>query len=369
MRETDVVIAGGSFAGLCCAKAAAANGLNTVVLERKSNAGQAPHTTGILVKEVADEWDIPTRLTRRIDGVALYGPALERIDLQSPDYHFLATDTPELLRWLAREAQAAGAQIRYQHPYKAAYREADRIVLAGQGLRCRYLVGSDGARSRVAQHFGLGKNNAFLYGIEAELHGVQGLDEQRFHVFLDQELAPGYIGWAIPGVGITQIGLAVRRPHVPKLDAFIDKLSGLFDFSQSQRVGLRAGLIPCGGNVSPMSTDGVLLLGDAAGTVSPLTAGGIHPAMQLGQRAGLALADHLLAQGPDPAKVIRATMPSFRFKKLLRSGYDRMPWSNQLSDVLFATPAFRALAQTLFFHHRGLFSARAWRDILLAARR
>ncbi|MCY3021666.1 MAG: FAD-dependent oxidoreductase [Planctomycetota bacterium] len=49
----DVAIVGGSFAGLACAQAAAARGLRTIVLERKADPGQTPHTTGLLVKEVA----------------------------------------------------------------------------------------------------------------------------------------------------------------------------------------------------------------------------------------------------------------------------------------------------------------------------
>lgn len=364
MREADLVIAGGGFAGLSCARAAAERGLNTVLLERKRDAGDTPHTTGILVKEVAEQWDIPRRLTRRIDGVALYSPSLERIDLKSPGYYFLATDTPALLRWLAENAAQAGAQLRYRRHFKAGYRENERIVLAGEGLKCRYLVGSDGARSSVAQHFGLGANRAFLYGVEAEFEGIEGLDEDRFHVFIDRKLAPGYIGWVIPGVNITQVGLAARRPHLPRLDAFIDKLHDVFDFAHARRTGLRAGLIPCGGNVKPIAVRDVMLIGDAAGMVSPLTAGGIHPALHVGETAGTAIADYLLEQGRDPAKAVQAVMPGFTFKRLMRTAYDHSPWSDRLADTLFASPAFRALAQTIFFHHRGLLSAAAWRDII-----
>ena len=36
------------------------------------------------------------------------------------------------------------------------------------------------------------------------------MDENRLHCFLDAELAPGYIGWVIPGIDITQVGLGWR---------------------------------------------------------------------------------------------------------------------------------------------------------------
>jgi digeranylgeranylglycerophospholipid reductase len=111
-HEFDLAVVGASFAGLACAEAAAARGLSTVVLDRKPEPGAKVRTTGILVKEVADAWDVPRRLTRKIRGIRLYGPGLGWADLTSPGYYFLATDTPQLLRWLTRRATAAGAQVR-----------------------------------------------------------------------------------------------------------------------------------------------------------------------------------------------------------------------------------------------------------------
>ena len=177
-----------SFAGLACAQAASARGVRAIVLERKPEPGASPHTTGLLVKEVADEWDIPRRLTRKIHGVRLYSPNLHWVDLVSPGYYFLATDTPAVLRWLAEQAADAGAEVRCDAAYAGATREGDHLQLAGHDLACRYLVGCDGARSRVAKEFHLGKNKALLAGTEAEHEGVTDLDEDRLHVFLDSEL-------------------------------------------------------------------------------------------------------------------------------------------------------------------------------------
>ena len=93
------------------AQACAIRGLRTRVLERKKDPGDAPHTTGLLVKEVADEWDLPHALTRKIRGVRLYSPSLRFIDLQAPGYHFLATDTPALLRWLGMPLLVLGTVL------------------------------------------------------------------------------------------------------------------------------------------------------------------------------------------------------------------------------------------------------------------
>ena len=363
----DLAVVGGGFAGLTCAQAAAARGLRTVVLERKEDVGANCHTTGILVKEVADAWDVPRSMTRRIHGVRLYGPSLRWIDLQSPGYFFLATDTPAVMRWLAGMAQDAGARVRCGTSYAGCERTQVGLRLSGHELTTAFLVGADGPRSRVAVDLQLGGNREFLVGAEVELTGVQGLEADRLHVFLDNRLAQGYIAWAVPGVGVTQAGLATRGPVTGRIELLLKQLARICDLSDARIVARRGGLIPCGGPVRRWRTDRAMLLGDAAGMVSPLTAGGIHPAMQLGRVAGVAIANHLLDGGPEPWRPVAALAPSFFYKRWLRTAFETAP-TNWLFDQALGFAAFRRLAQVIFFHHRGLFSLEAWREILLAVR-
>ena len=376
MRHVDLLIVGGGFAGLTCAQAAAARGVDTVVLERKRRPGDACHTTGLLVKEVCDAWDFPRQLTRKVHGIRLYSPNLRRIDFVSPGYYFLATDTPGICRWMTEQALSAGVEVRLGATYDGAIRtargfELEDRSLVDRSLAARFLVGCDGARSRVARDFSLGRNRRYLVGVEGEFTGVTGLDEDRLHVFLDSRLAPGYIAWVVPGVEFTQVGLAVTQPHVPRLEPLVERLSRVFNFDRARLVARRGGLIPCGGIVRPWATrkqpgsrSGMMLLGDAAGMVSPLTAGGIHPAMQLGRAAGIALSDYLLEAGPEPARVLRSLVPKFTFKQLLRFGFNLEPpaW---LYDLLLGSRAMRNLAPDLcFFIIAALFSLDAGRDIL-----
>lgn len=115
------------------------------------------------------------------------------------------------------------------------------------------LVGADGPKSGVGKGAGLGLNRRFLAGVEAELEGVGDLEE-RLHVFLDSHLAPGYIGWIVPGVGITQVGPAARAPARPDLERCLSKVSAVVDLSGARRIGTRGGSIPVGGRVRPFAT-------------------------------------------------------------------------------------------------------------------
>lgn len=349
--DFDLTIVGASFAGLAAARTAAARGLSVAVLEAKPDPGARIHTTGILVREAIDEIDLPCRLTRRVPGVRLYAPSLKSIDLFSPGYAFYTTRTAELLRFMAAEARAAGARILCGVRFEGAERTAAGWRLAGIDLRARYLVGADGARSRVAAFLGLSVNRRFLTGLEVELEPSDRLDPRFLHCFVDSRLAPGYIAWAAPGPDVVQLGLAVRHGAKPDLAAFMARTDAAFGWSGMKVVGRRSGLIPSGGPLPRFAAPGVLLVGDAAGWVSPMTGGGIRLALRYGRRAASLVADHLLNGGPAPEVPLARELPGFRLKRLLRAGLDLAP-PNALVDLALSTAPMRRLAERVYFHRR-----------------
>jgi hypothetical protein len=93
LQKFDLVIVGASFAGLSCARTAALRGLKVGVLDAKPDAGSRIRTTGILVKEVTDAFDLPASLQKKLRGVRLYAPNGRSLDLHAPGYYFQATDT------------------------------------------------------------------------------------------------------------------------------------------------------------------------------------------------------------------------------------------------------------------------------------
>jgi len=351
LRQVDLVIVGASFAGLICARVAALRGLRTLVIEAKPEPGARIHTTGILVKEAADEIDTPAEFCRSIHGVRLYAPSLKHIDLASRGYFFQTTDTAALIRWLADEARRAGAEILCGRKLVHAASTGTGFVLPQFEVATRFLVGADGARSTVAKLFQLGRNTRFLTGLEVEYEELPSANPDLLHCFLDSRLARGYLAWVAPAPGFVQVGLATSEGTKPDLKAFLAHTESLFGFSQARIRERRSGLIPCGGPVSPFAAPGLLLIGDAAGHVSPLTGGGIRLAFRFGRRAGQLIADHLLRQGPPPDRVLAREMPGFGKKLLLRRIMDLGP-PNLLYDLAIGTPPMRWFARKVYFHRR-----------------
>jgi digeranylgeranylglycerophospholipid reductase len=361
--EHDALIVGASFAGLACAAALAERGVGVSVLDRRPEAGLRLHTTGILVRDALDTVPLleglSAKLVRRIDRVRLYAPNLRYVDLAAPDYYFLATDTPGLMRWLAQRAASAGARLHWGSAFRTAQPIRSGFDLGEPFGTTRVLIGADGPRSAVARSLGLGRNRQFLAGIEYEYEGTKLADDGYLHCFIDAKLMPGYIGWVLQGVGVTQVGLA-RDHHtrdglgvVSAMELFLDKIAPVFDFRGHSPVATRAGLIPSGGPVHPVARSRALLIGDAAGMVSPVTAGGIHRALQHGAGAGHVVADFLAGRGEDPAVWAARTYPRFRVERTLRFAFDHLQ-ADWMFNLLLATRPMRRIASQLYFHRRGI---------------
>lgn len=350
MRHFDVAIVGGSFSGLAAALELRRLGLSVAVIERKRDVGLGLNTTGILVKEALAEYQFPEKYLRKIREVRLHAPNRKHIDLQHPDYFFCATDTPNLLRHMVQQVIDAGAEVMLDSAFASAETGAGgKIILPQHGIEADYLIGADGPRSRVAEFFNLGRNKKFLLGAEVEYKNIYHANLNRFDCYLSQKFAYGYLGWMVPGFdGITQIGLAVAGDKKPELEKLFAILPDECKPPKAELHARRGGLIPCGGLVAPLYRGNVILLGDAAGMVSPLTAGGIFTALHYGKSLARAISAHKSGAGMHPGAWAEKHYPRFYKKRLLRFIYEKFAPDWALSLALPLLP-FHAAAKKIFF--------------------
>jgi len=353
--QFDLLVIGASFAGIACAREAALAGQRVCVVDPKPHPGARLHTTGLLVREVADiGWlrAMPPTLTRPIAAVCVYAPSLRHVRLEARGYHFLATDTGGVLRWMVEQAMRVGVVFCWGMPLSTLRRDSGGWIV-NASLHARYLVGADGPHSKVARLCGLSRNREFLAGVELEFAGGQLHDAAALHCLVDRRLAPGYIGWAFGGVSGLQLGLARRHAlgHPPDAAALLDRFDPLIRERAARPSGTRAGMIPCGGALPHVFGDRVLLVGDAAGLVSPLTAGGIHTALRCGGMAGSAAAEWLRGRAAQPAETLRGRYPKFQLKRVMRWAFDRFQ-SDRLTEWALRSELARSAIGRLYFHKR-----------------
>ncbi|MCE3233096.1 MAG: putative rane associated dehydrogenase (flavoprotein) [Rickettsiaceae bacterium] len=350
MKNYDVIIIGASFAGIACAKEVAAKGLSVAVLERKKDVKDNIHTTGIFVNEAADLVELPPYLYKEIRQVRLYSSAQQYIEVKSKDYLFLATDTPELMDYLVEDARKYGVDFFFGNAL-ADVQESGDFVIVNDTFKGRFLIGADGAKSKVAELCNLGKNEKFLIGTEFEYEGIKVDNVDAFYCFLSQKYAPGYIGWLIPGPKVTQIGVAKiynkKKQGRPDLEGFLEFIKNEMNAKDAQITEKRGGLIPIGGVVKPFYRNNVILVGDSAGIVSPLTAGGIHTALFYGKRLGELIYGYLKSNEVHPGIILEKEYPRFPHKHFYRFIFDRIP--DWLFNLIIRVPGFSIVANMMFF--------------------
>jgi geranylgeranyl reductase family protein len=207
---------------------------------------------------------------------------------------------------LAQHARSAGARLMERTAFEDAHwrggvggiggRVVGATLRTAEGrrtVRCRWLIGADGARSRVAQRIAVeGVPRPRRLGLVAHYAGVPGLtDHGEMHV------APGwYVGMAPLAGGRLNVGMALpmngdRRPAAERFQAAIDGIPAVAErLRGSEQLTPIRGASPIGHRVRRAAGRGWMLIGDAAGFIDPFTGEGIYRALRSARAAAEALA-------------------------------------------------------------------------------
>lgn len=309
MKSYDVVIIGAGLAGLQCARLLGAKGAKVLLVDRKTDLAKGIHTTGIFVRKTFEDFDFPNgSLGRAVRNVALYSPRLKPLDLQSAADEFKVGKMALIYDEFLQEAASDGVNFARATGYKG-FEIADGATVvnlekrgAVSQVKTKILIGADGANSRVAKDLQLDENKEWIVGYEEVFKAENANGEPRLHCFLDAELAPGYLAWIADDgeeIHIGTGGYAAEFNPREALKSFKDKTKDLFDFENLELLETRGGRIPVGGVLRRIASERGLLIGDAAGAVSPLTAGGLDPAMRLSTFAAEIVWESLQAKNPN----------------------------------------------------------------------
>jgi flavin-dependent dehydrogenase len=309
MKHFDVVIIGAGLAGLQCAKLLSQQGAKILLVDRKTDLAKGVHTTGIFVRKTFEDFDFPAgTLGQPLRNVTLYSPSLKAISLQSETDEFRVGKMGKLYETILGDCIENGVEFAKGTRYIAANVDSDEVIikLEYKGIAfkvgTKVLVGSDGACSRVAKDLGLDENREWIVGYEEVYRGSKPADEPRLRCFLDAKLAPGYLAWIADDGEEIHVGVGgYPAKFEPKaaLNEFRDKIASQFvDLESTALTETRGGRIPVGGVLRKIANECGLLIGDAAGAVSPLTAGGLDPCLRLSAMAAKIITERLRHDDP-----------------------------------------------------------------------
>ena len=361
-----MVVVGAGLAGLQCARLVAEAGFDVVLVDRKEDVGEAVHTTGIFVRKSLEDFPLPPScLGPPIRRAVLYSPARRALALSSRHDEFRVGRMAALYRELLDRCRESGVRFVSGARYRGCRRTEAGLVVEvereGRSLNweTRLLVGADGANSQVARGLKLDANSEWLVGLESVYTGVPLAEGTALHCFLDPRIAPGYLAWVVQDGEETHVGVGgvPDRFHPQSaLREFTASLDGRFALDEGRRLEQRGGRIPVNGVLRRIGTDVGLLVGDAAGAVSPLTAGGFDACLRLSRQAATVIARRF--ETGDPAALatysgakLRTRFWSRRWMRALLAGV-RSRAAMELVFWVLRCPPFRNLAWQVFFRRR-----------------
>jgi flavin-dependent dehydrogenase len=336
-----------------------------LLADRKPAVDHAVHTTGIFVRRTLESFELPDDcLGPPVRRVALYSPGGRSQLLESPHDEYRVGRMGALYRRELDACLRAGVQwapsttLAALEPEGAGSAAALERGARRERLLARFVVGADGATSRVARALGLDENREWIVGVEEVFRGIATGHVPAFHCWIDPSVAPGYIAWVVDdgeevhvGVG----GYASRFQPAEALRRFKARVAARFGLEGAVPCERRGGRIPVGGVLPRIACARGLLTGDAAGAVSPLRAGGLDPCLRLSALAA-EVAVELLATG-DPAALAAYDGTSlrarFRTRLLIRRALAavRSPLAAELACAALRLPPFRGVAHRVFFGH------------------
>jgi digeranylgeranylglycerophospholipid reductase len=318
LAHYDVVVVGAGPAGSTAARTAAEAGLSVLLLEKRQEIGS------------------PVRCAEGV-GHDLLTPFIEpdprwisaevtsaQLTVSGPDYYETlkaeggrgyVLERRVFDRTLAEEAARAGAQVRVKTAAVGLLHEGNVVcglVLQGPGGRWEVMacviIAADGIESQVGRWAGLETTLPLHDAMSCAQYLLVGIDINPtvIEYYIGQEVAPGGYAWVFPkGDGMANVGLGVQadladEPALAYLNRFVENQPHL---SPGSPVTLVAGGVPVAVSPSRLVTEGLMLIGDAARQVDPLTGGGITNAMTAGKLAA-EVAVRAIARGDTSAAAL-----------------------------------------------------------------
>ncbi|MDI6887617.1 MAG: NAD(P)/FAD-dependent oxidoreductase [Candidatus Thermoplasmatota archaeon] len=327
----DVAIVGASAIGCYTAKLIAEKGFSVILLEEHCEIGYPVQCAGLVSPRVIEITNAKRAILKEFKSAKIRS-SNEELFVEAKDTKAVAIDRAKFDKILAKEALNKGVELLLGAKAISAKRISDRSKIYVQFLKdgkedtleCNIFVGADGANSVVAKAFQLSRPKELLSGISAEI--VFEREQDYIDIFVARNLAPDFFAWVIPLNGVAKIGLCARANTYRYFKKFLDLLNS------KKLISFNAGIIPLG-LAERTYTDNVMLVGNSACQVKPLSGGGIYTGLVSAQCCA-EVATQALEKGCYNAKVLKEYQRLWRSElyKELKMGLIARAFFKQLKD-------------------------------------
>ena len=328
----DVVIAGGSIAGLLCAREISSKGFTVLVIEEDYEIGTPEHCGGLVsISGLNEIGVIPFRKTfeHKIEHAKITSPNGNSFTINSKKQKVIEISRRELDKQIAFQAQNNGTEIKVRTSFQEKTKTGIRTNK--ENVDCRIFVDARGVSSLIHRD-----RTGILSSAQYEVY-AKWIRNGKVEVIFDQEKYPGFFAWIIPSSeGKGKVGIAGRGINVSEtMDGFLKDRG---EFSIIRKIFAP---IWIKGPIKKFVEDETVFIGDAAGQAKPTTAGGIFTSGMGGIFAGQAISKFLKTDNRDDLKQYQKRWTSrfgkeFEKQSLARKVLERIDNNaiNQLFDSI-----------------------------------
>ncbi|MFP4655263.1 MAG: geranylgeranyl reductase family protein [Methanohalobium sp.] len=290
----DVVVVGAGPTGSIAARYAALNGAEVLLIEEHQSIGSPVGCTGLLSTRAVYECDLEPSddfVLNSVRGAFVYPPDGTCLPIDGGQTKAYVVSRKIFDRKLAQLAAEAGVDVLLRTRAVGIENSSriQKLYVVNEGvsetIEANVVIGADGIRSNISQMTGLGNVGKIISGIQ-----IEGLYESRNSDFVEVfpgSYAPGFFAWAVPiSNNISRVGLGTTEPDaVQYLNRFLTSNPEVSRRYGGNMMDFVVGGIPVG-TLDKTFTDGVIVVGDAAGQVKPTSGGGIYPGALCAKIAG-----------------------------------------------------------------------------------
>ena len=305
-EEYDIVVVGAGPAGTVAARYAAKGGASVLVLEKDRDVGYPVRCAEAINREGLEAFmkPDPRWINAEITKFGFVAPNGKKvvIDLGRVEGYMLERRIFDYE--LAKTASDAGAEILTRAYVNGLIKnngkvEGVKFEFRGhqEEIKAKLVIGADGVESRVGRWAGLEthidhRDMECCFQVTAT--NVK-CDQDTLFFYFGKEVAPEGYFWVFPkGEATANIGLGVsggigkNRSALSFLNNNLDKF-----FPKANILTQVAGGVPSVIALKEMAAPGIMLVGDAARQVNPLSGGGISSGMEGGSIAGKLAAESI----------------------------------------------------------------------------
>ena len=280
----DVVVGGGSVAGLLSAREIASKGFSVLVIEEDYEIGTPEHCGGLVSIAGLEELGIvPFRKTfdHIIESAEITSPNGKSFTINSKKQKVIEISRRELDKQIAFQAQKNGAEIKVRTSFQEITDSGIRTN--EESIDCKIFVDARGVSSLIHKD-----RTGILSSAQYEIY-ADWIKKGKVEVIFDQEKYPGFFAWIIPSnEGKGKVGVAGKGINVSETLDKILKERG--KFSTIRKIFAP---IWVKGPIEKFIDGKTVIVGDAAGQAKPTTAGGIYTSGMGGVYAGQAISKFL----------------------------------------------------------------------------